>query len=70
MTETVKDIGHRQMYDILQGRKPRATGGDLWVFRVWPRCEARTTLVGMPNSGRQDGLHGLYSASMLAGAEA
>ena len=70
MSLCVKDIGHRQVYDILQSRKPRATGGDLWVFRVWPRCEAGTTLVGMPNSGRQDGLDGLYSASMLAGTEA
>ncbi len=35
-TAFVKDIGHRQMYDILQSRKPRVTGGELWGFRVWP----------------------------------
>jgi hypothetical protein len=29
----VKEIGHRQVYDILQSRKPRATGGDLWGKR-------------------------------------
>ncbi len=36
MATSVKDIGHRQMYDILQSRKPRVTGGELWGFRVWP----------------------------------
>ena len=32
LTGIVKGIGHRQMYDILQSRKPRATRGALWVF--------------------------------------
>jgi len=27
MSVYVKEIGHRQVYDILQSRKPRATGG-------------------------------------------
>ena len=30
-----KDIGHRQVYDILQCRNPRATGAALWGFGVF-----------------------------------
>lgn len=39
MTASVKEIRHRQMYDILQSRKPRATGAGLWGKRFsggWP----------------------------------
>lgn len=39
MTGCVKEIGHRQVYDFLQSRKPRATGGGLWGKRFscgWP----------------------------------
>ena len=35
----VKEIGHRQVYDILQSRKPRAASGRLWGKRFaggWP----------------------------------
>jgi hypothetical protein len=32
----VKEIGHRQVYDFLQSRKPRAPGGELWGKRFWP----------------------------------
>lgn len=30
----MEDIEHRQVYDILQGRKPRALGADLWGFSL------------------------------------
>ena len=33
MAGIVKEIGYRQVYDILQSRKPRALDADLWVFR-------------------------------------
>jgi len=42
-TGCVKEIGHRQVYDILQSRKPRASGADLWVFRFSRRFEAHPT---------------------------
>ena len=64
-SEIVKEIGHRQVYDILQGRKPRATGGELWGFRVWPGREACATAVGVGASGRQQGRQGRCSASTL-----
>jgi len=28
-SDIVKDIGHREVYDILQSRKPRVPGGEL-----------------------------------------
>jgi hypothetical protein len=43
MSGFVKDIGHRQMYDILQGRKPQATDAALWGFRFLPWFEAHAT---------------------------
>ena len=58
--EIVKEIRHRQVYDFLQGRKPRATGDGLWGKRFWsgwqgtamtsainsdePRCDNREEL--------------------------
>ena len=35
VTAFAKDIGHRQVYDILQCRNPRATGGGLWGFGLF-----------------------------------
>jgi hypothetical protein len=34
------------MYDILQSRKPRATGGELWGFRFRPGFRLAHRLVG------------------------
>ena len=50
MSSIVKDIGCRQAYDILQSRKPRATGGGLWGFRFWPHYGA-----GAPSGGTRIG---------------
>ena len=36
MTGYVKEIGHREVYDILQSRKPRAADAGLWGFRFSP----------------------------------
>jgi hypothetical protein len=36
MAGHVKEIGHRQVYDFLQSKKPRAASGNLWGFRVLP----------------------------------
>ncbi len=66
MSDCVKEIRHRQVYDFLQSRKPRATGDDLWGFRVLVRWGACATVVGTLDSGRQDGVQGLYPALMLA----
>ncbi len=70
MTGCVKEIGHRQVYDILQSRKPRATRGELWGFGVLRWCEARVMVAGTRDGGRQDSLQGVYSALMLPGAGA
>ena len=69
-TDAVKDIGHRQVYDILQSRKPRATGGELWGFRLSPYCEGRAAAIGMPISERMDGHRELCLALMVVGIEA
>ena len=53
--DIVKDIGHRQVYDILQSRKPRATGGDLWGFRVSRRYDVRATAAEMRVGGGEHG---------------
>ena len=42
----MKDIGHRQVYDILQGRKPRAAGSGLWGFRFSGDRPASGTAAG------------------------
>lgn len=60
MSAIVKEIGHRQVYDILQSRKPRAAGDDLWGKRFsggwltdataggthsdWPGCASKQEL--------------------------
>ena len=48
----MKDIGRRLAYDILHSRKPRATGGDLWVFRFQPVAERAHRLAGRASAGR------------------
>ena len=55
MSKCVKDIGHRQVYDILQGRKPRATGGGLWGFQVLACRDVRAMAAGIPVSGMAKG---------------
>ena len=70
MSYSVNEIGHRQVYDILQSRKPRARRGDLWGFRVLRWCEARVMVAGGRDGGRRDGFQGVYSALMLPGAGA
>jgi hypothetical protein len=51
MSGSVKGIGRGQAYDSLQGRKPRAASGTLWVFRFrgvgWPGAGADVR-VGAP----------------------
>ena len=48
----VKDIGHREVYDILQSRKPRSTIGGLWGKRFLAGLRAGVTVgdlrVGSP----------------------
>jgi hypothetical protein len=47
MAASVKEIGHRQVYDILQGRKPRATSAGRWgkrFSRGWPGTEMTTAI--------------------------
>ena len=39
----MKEIGHREVYDILQSRKPRAADASLWGFRFSPWFDARAT---------------------------
>lgn len=55
MAGIVKDIGHRQMYDILQSRKPRAARGELWGFRVEPGSAARVPAVETRIGGQDHG---------------
>lgn len=43
---SVKDIGHRQMYDILQSRRSRATGVSYGVFGFRPGFRLAHRLVG------------------------
>ncbi len=66
MATCVKDIGRRLAYDILHSRKPRATGGDLWVFRVSAGCGAGARAGGTRIGGPGRGLRGGLAASMLA----
>ena len=65
-SSSVKDIGRRLAYDILHSRKPRATGGELWVFRVSAGCGAGAPVGGTRIGGPGRGLRGRLAASMLA----
>ena len=70
MSTCVKEIGHRQVYDILQSRKPRATGGGLWIFRVRPDYKTGAAAARTCVGGRDGGRQGRCSAQMLAAMDA
>ena len=69
-TGCVKEIGHRQVYDILQSRKPRATDAGLWGFRFSPWFEARATAARAGICGLEEGRLALGLAWILASAKA
>lgn len=51
MTANVKEIRRRQVYDFLQGRKPRATGEGLWGKRFSGGRLVGALACGMRRSG-------------------
>lgn len=51
MSAIVKEIGHRQVYDILQSRKPRASGDGLWGKRFSDGWLAGATAGGVSSGG-------------------
>jgi len=55
MSLYVKEIGHREVYDILQSRKPRAARGELWGFRFSTEREVHAAAVRMAISERARG---------------
>ena len=62
----VKEIGHRQVYDFLQSRKPRAADAGLWGFRFSPWFEARATAARAGICGLEGGRPALGLAWLLA----
>jgi hypothetical protein len=70
MSGYVKEIGHRQVYDILQSRKPRAADAGLWGFWFLPWFEAWATAARAGICGLEGGRLALGLAWILASTKA